>query len=99
LDADLEAKGAREEEIFGAGKLRIVADRRQGWLGGNFNDRRAGSLWRRKRETFTLHGAEAIATVRGGGCVEGQPVVKCNRHGGGWVIYAGCDSTGVDFLR
>lgn len=44
-------------------------------------------------ESLVLHGAEAIATVRGGGPMEGGPAVTRNRSGGGWVFYVGCDST------
>ena len=50
-------------------------------------------------ESLTLDGAEVIATVRGGARMEGQPAVTRNRHGRGWVIYVGCDSTSDDFYE
>jgi beta-galactosidase len=50
-------------------------------------------------ESLVLRGAETIATVRGGGPMEGQPAVTRNRHGGGWVFYAGCDSTDDAFYE
>jgi beta-galactosidase len=50
-------------------------------------------------ESLTLHGAEVIATVRGGGPMEGRPAVTRNRHGRGWVIYVGCDSSSDDFYE
>jgi beta-galactosidase len=50
-------------------------------------------------ESLTLDGAEVIATVRGGGPMEGQPAITRNRHGRGWVIYVGCDSTSDDFYE
>lgn len=42
-------------------------------------------------ESLTLHGAEALATVVGGGEMSGRPVVTRNRHGNGWVFYVGAD--------
>jgi beta-galactosidase len=50
-------------------------------------------------ESLTLHGAESIATVRGGGGMEGRPAVTRNRHGKGWVFYIGCDSTDDRFYE
>ncbi len=50
-------------------------------------------------ESLTLDGAEVIATVRGAGPMEGRPAVTRNRHGRGWVIYVGCDSTSDDFYE
>ena len=50
-------------------------------------------------ESLVLHGAEAIATVRGGGPMEGKPAVTRNRHGRGWVIYVGCDSVDDAFYE
>jgi beta-galactosidase len=44
-------------------------------------------------ESLTLNGAEAIATVVGGGSLNGRPAITRNRYGKGWVFYAGCDST------
>ena len=31
--------------------------------------------------------------------MEGRPAVTRNRHGRGWVIYVGCDSTSDDFYE
>jgi beta-galactosidase len=42
-------------------------------------------------ESLTLHGAEAIAAVRGGGQMDGRPAITRNRHGQGWVFYVGTD--------
>ena len=42
-------------------------------------------------ESLTLHGAEAIATFRGGR-MEGRPAITRNRFKQGWVFYAGTDS-------
>lgn len=50
-------------------------------------------------ESLTLHGAEAIAAVQGGGSLNGRPAVTRNRHGKGWVFYAGCDSTADGFYE
>ncbi len=50
-------------------------------------------------ESLTLHGSEAIATVLGGGSLDGQPAVTRNRYGKGWVFYAGCDSTDDAFYE
>jgi beta-galactosidase len=44
-------------------------------------------------ESLTLHGAEVIATIRGGNGMEGGPAITGNRYGQGQVFYAGCDST------
>ena len=50
-------------------------------------------------ESLTLHGAEAIATIRGGGPLNGRPVIARNRYGKGWVFYVGCDSTDDGFYE
>jgi beta-galactosidase len=50
-------------------------------------------------ESLTLHGAEVLATVRGGGPMEGRPAVTRNRHGKGWLFYVGCDSTDDEFYE
>jgi beta-galactosidase len=50
-------------------------------------------------EQLTLRGAEAVAAVRGGGALNGLPAVTRNRHGNGWVFYAGCDSTAEGFYE
>jgi len=41
-------------------------------------------------ESLTLHGAEAIASFRGGR-MAGQPAITRNQHGRGWVFYVGTD--------
>jgi beta-galactosidase len=41
-------------------------------------------------ESLTLHGAETIATFRGGR-MTGRPAITRNRHGQGWVFYVGTD--------
>jgi len=50
-------------------------------------------------ESLVLHGAEVIATVRGGGPMEGGPAVTRNRSGNGWVFYVGCDSVDDAFYE
>ena len=50
-------------------------------------------------ESLALHGAETIATVRGGGPMEGRPAITRNRHEQGWVYYVGCDSTDDEFYE
>ncbi len=50
-------------------------------------------------ELLTLRGAEAIATVRGGGPMSGRPAITRNRHGKGQLIYVGCDSTDDAFYE
>jgi beta-galactosidase len=50
-------------------------------------------------EALTLHGAEAIATIRGGGAMEGRPAVTRNRSGKGTVFYVGCDSSDDSFYE
>src|SRR6185437_12302451 len=47
-------------------------------------------------ESLRLHGAEAIATFRGGR-MSGKPAVTRNRHGKGWVFYVGTDSGDAAF--
>ena len=42
-------------------------------------------------ESLRLEGAEAIASVRGGGPMDGKPAITRNRHGEGWVFYVGTD--------
>ncbi|MGH9345118.1 MAG: beta-galactosidase, partial [Terriglobia bacterium] len=50
-------------------------------------------------ESLVLQGAEAVATVRGGGHMAGGPVVTRNRYERGWVFYAGADSTDDGFYE
>ncbi len=61
----------------------------------------AGSVFRPRTaiELLTLHGAEAIATVRGGGSMNGRPAITRNQRGKGWVFYVGCDSTDDGFYE
>jgi beta-galactosidase len=49
-------------------------------------------------ESITLHGAEPVATFSGGR-MAGQPAVARNRHGSGWVFYAGTDSDNAPFYE
>jgi len=48
-------------------------------------------------ESLILHGAEPMATVRGGGPMAGRPAVTRNRYQSGWVFYVGCDSVDDEF--
>ena len=41
-------------------------------------------------ETISLHGAETVASFRGGR-MTGRPAITRNRHGQGWVFYVGTD--------
>jgi beta-galactosidase len=50
-------------------------------------------------ESLTLTGAEAIATVHGGGPMDGRPAVTRNRRGQGWVFYVGADSVDDEFYE
>ncbi len=50
-------------------------------------------------ESLTLDGAEAIATVVGGGSLNGRPAITRNRYGKGWAFYVGCDSTDDGFYE
>jgi beta-galactosidase len=50
-------------------------------------------------ESLVAHGAEVLATVRGGGPMEGRPAVTRNRHGNGWVYYVGCDAIENEFYE
>jgi beta-galactosidase len=60
-------------------------------FGINFSAGATGFRPRTILESLTLHGAETIATFRGGR-MEGQPAITRNRHGQGWVFYVGTDS-------
>jgi beta-galactosidase len=68
-------------------------------LGIQFNGSESVFKPRTAIESLTLHGADSIATVRGGGPMEGRPVITRNRHGKGWVFYVGCDSTDDQFYE
>ena len=50
-------------------------------------------------ESLHLEGAEVLATVVGGGRMEGQPVVTRHRSGQGWVFYVGVDSSDSEFYE
>lgn len=50
-------------------------------------------------ESLVLNGGETMATIRGGGKLSDHPVVTRNRHGIGWIIYAGTDSADVGFYE
>lgn len=50
-------------------------------------------------ESLTLAGAEVIATVHGGGPMDGKPAVTRNRHGQGWVYYVGADAADDGFYE
>jgi beta-galactosidase len=47
-------------------------------------------------ESLTLHGAEPIATFRGGR-MAGQPAITRNSYGRGWVFYVGTDCAADEF--
>jgi beta-galactosidase len=63
-------------------------------LGGQFEisfpGTEAGFHPRTILETITLHGAETVASFRGGR-MAGRPAITRNRHGQGWVFYVGTD--------
>ncbi|MDE3195184.1 MAG: beta-galactosidase [Acidobacteriota bacterium] len=60
-----------------------------------------GSVFRPRTaiESLKTQSAEAIATVRGGGPMDGGPAVVRNRYRKGTVFYAGCDSTDDGFYE
>jgi beta-galactosidase len=68
-------------------------------LGIQFNGSESVFKPRTAIESLTLHGADSIATVRGGGPMEGRPAITRNRHGKGWVFYVGCDSADDPFYE
>jgi beta-galactosidase len=49
-------------------------------------------------EPLTVNGAETVATFVGGR-MAGKPALARNRHGNGWVFYAGADSDDVRFYE
>ena len=59
-------------------------------FGISFAESKADFRPRTILESLTLHGAETIATFRGGR-MAGQPAITRNRHGLGWVFYVGTD--------
>jgi len=71
----------------------------QGELGIRFKGNDKVFRPRTAIESLELSGAEVIATVRGGGPMEGRPAITRNRHGRGWVIYVGCDSSDDAFYE
>ena len=71
----------------------------QSELGMQFSGSDAVFKPRTAIESLVLHGAETVATVRGGGPMQGRPAVTRNRHGQGWVYYVGCDSTDDEFYE
>ncbi len=64
-----------------------------------FTDGKAAFHPRTIVESLELDGAEALATVRGGGKMNGQPAITRNRHGRGWVFYVGTDSADQAFYE
>lgn len=56
----------------------------------SFPGAEAGFRPRTILESLTLHGAETIASFRGGRMM-GRPAITRNRHGQGWVFYVGTD--------
>lgn len=60
-------------------------------LGINFSGDSAVFRPRTILESLTLHGAEPIASFRGGRMTD-RPAITRNRHGSGWVFYVGTDS-------
>ncbi|MGC9200106.1 MAG: beta-galactosidase [Acidobacteriaceae bacterium] len=64
-----------------------------------FTDGKAAFHPRTIVESLVLDGAEALATVRGGGKMSGQPAITRNRHGRGWVFYVGTDSADEAFYE
>ena len=49
-------------------------------------------------ESLVLHGAEPVATVRGGR-MAGKPTATRNRYGKGWVYYVGVDCLETEFYE
>lgn len=50
-------------------------------------------------ESLVLHGAEAVATIQGGGALSGRPAVTRNQYKSGWIYYAGLDSSEEEFYH
>jgi len=71
----------------------------QDTLGMQFSGNSAVLKPRTAIESLVLHGAEALAIVRGGGPMEGGPAITRNRSGRGWVFYVGCDSVDDAFYE
>lgn len=68
-------------------------------LGTIFTDDRTVFKPRTIVESLTLHGAEPIAMVHGGGQLSGRPAVTRNRHGSGLLFYVGTDSSDHAFYE
>lgn len=68
-------------------------------LGVSFSGNDALFKPRTTVESLILHGAEPIATIRGGGPMAGRPAVTRNRHGRGWVFYVGVDCLEDEFYE
>lgn len=49
-------------------------------------------------DEIELHGAEVLATMKGGK-MEGMPAVTLNKYGRGYVVYAGADCADVDYYE
>lgn len=67
-------------------------------LGISFTGDNASFKPRTIVESLVLHGAEPIAFVHSGH-MDGKPVVTRNRHGQGWVFYAGVDCMEDEFYE
>jgi beta-galactosidase len=72
---------------YGPGTL---DERLRSELGIGFSGNQAIFHPRTMLESLALHGAEPIATYRGGR-MAGRPAITRNRHGQGWVFYVGTD--------
>lgn len=52
-----------------------------------------------ERQVFKPRTAIEQLVARGGGALNGRPAVRRNRHGKGWIFYAGCDSSADGFYE
>ena len=71
----------------------------QAGLGIRFAGSEASFSPRTAIESLTPHGAETLATVHGGGHMEGRPAVTRNRYERGWVFYVGVDCLEDEFYE
>ena len=71
----------------------------QAGLGVRFAGGEATFSPRTAIESLTLHGAETLATVHGGGRMAGRPAVTRNRYERGWVFYVGVDCLEDEFYE